>query len=422
MLPDLTLPELKQLIESKPVYGFAEGGLVEDDYPDFAMMRNRRDPAAEQAQAQPVDINALLSKYLEPRNADYTAELASARARAQSETQAFEAMLRQAMTQQSAAPSKSELYFRLAAAFADPGKTGSFGEGLGKAAGVMAQQQQAQRESEAAARAQRLQLGMAGQQARMAAAREDVAGLRSLAAEDERSRRALLLERLKAEALAKKPASNPGQQAQDEGLTPGTPQFQARVREISELQTQRAEAQIAAAAAAAAAASGNLSLALNRERRQEEEGKKLTPTEIKLKVETEDTIAAADSAMDLLRKAYALNPNTFDASVPDMTQRKMLEAAGSKDPKLINTRTMENLLGEQALTKLRATFGGSPTEGERQILLDLQGIGAKSIEERGNIMRNAFRLLQARREREQRRLNDISSGVYRKSATTIDGE
>jgi hypothetical protein len=47
-------------------------------------------------------------------------------------------------------PSKAETYFKLAAAFAEPGKTGSFGEGLGRAAGVMGDYQKAARESDIA--------------------------------------------------------------------------------------------------------------------------------------------------------------------------------------------------------------------------------------------------------------------------------
>jgi hypothetical protein len=90
-----------------------------------------------------------------------------------------------------------------------------------------------------------------------------------------------------------------------------------------------------------------------------------------------------------------------------------LEAAGSKDKKLLNTRELENLLGEQALAKLKATFGGAPTEGERQALLDLQGMGAKSIQERGQIMKKIFRVLRDNRARQRKRLNDINAGLYR---------
>jgi hypothetical protein len=65
------------------------------------------------------------------------------------------------------------------------------------------------------------------------------------------------------------------------------------------------------------------------------------------------------------------------------------------------------------LAKLKATFGGAPTEGERKILLDLEGIGAKSRKERELILMDAYEALATRRAREARRLEDIQSGKYR---------
>ena len=108
-----------------------------------------------------------------------------------------------------------------------------------------------------------------------------------------------------------------------------------------------------------------------------------------------------------------MNPNTFDTSVPDTVQRKALELSGSKDEKLKNTRLLENLLSEQALEKLRTTFGGNPTEGERGILLQLQGIGAKSKEERKDIIMHAYQALKDKKAMHIKRLNEINQGLYR---------
>lgn len=379
------------------------------------------------APAQPMDLNAMLARYMQPGASSYGAELAAARKKSEAETAAFQKMLQDAIqgSGEGGGPSKAEMYFRLAAAFAEPGKTGSFGEGLGRAAGAMAEQQKTEREARRAAAREKLQLGLTAQQARMTGAREDVSSLRQLAGEEMKDKRTITAELLKEWAKRNDPVSTAGKQAQDEGLVPGTPEFQKRVREISELAVERANMQITAAVAGMNTQAANLALAQAREARvakkEEDASKKLTPQELKLKTETEDLIASADSALGSLRQAYKLNPNTFDASLPDMAQRKILEAAGSKDPKLINTRTMENLLGEQALSKLKSTFGAAPTEGERKILMDLQGIGAKSREERAAIMRTAFQLLQTARDRQQRRLNEITQGLYRDVGTPAAG-
>ena len=91
------------------------------------------------------------------------------------------------------------------------------------------------------------------------------------------------------------------------------------------------------------------------------------------------------------------------------------------DPKLLNTRTQENLLAKSAVNKLRVAFGGNPTEGERKILLDLEGIGAKSKEERKVIMQNAFTALQRARQNHAKRLNEINQGLYRNTTPAVGG-
>ena len=144
---------------------------------------------------------------------------------------------------------------------------------------------------------------------------------------------------------------------------------------------------------------------------------KLTPPELKLKTDTEETLAQTDQALINLKKAYSLNPNTFDNSAIDIAQRKLLEAAGSKDPKVIATRELENLLEKAALSQLKATFPGAISNDERKALQDVQGMGAKSKEERALIMKNAYTALKTISERHRKRLNEINQGLYRDTST-----
>jgi hypothetical protein len=142
---------------------------------------------------------------------------------------------------------------------------------------------------------------------------------------------------------------------------------------------------------------------------------------VKLKSEAENALAGLDSSIAALQKAYKLNPNTFDASLMDKAQRKLLEETGSKDPKVQNTREMENLLSSGAVEKLKASFGGNPTEGERAILLSLEGLESKSKEERAKIMKNTYIKLKAVRAARQKRLSEISSGLYRNTGEAETG-
>jgi hypothetical protein len=180
-------------------------------------------------------------------------------------------------------------------------------------------------------------------------------------------------------------------------------------------------AQIAATLANVQTAGANLNLAQEKFINQKAQQAKLSPAEVKLKTETEDTLAQTDSALGILKQAFALNPNTFDTSISDMAQRKALEVTNSKHPKVVATREQENLLEKAALAQLKSTFPGAISNDERKALQDVQGLGAKSIEERARIMKNAYKALQSVSERHRKRLADINQGVYRDAGSSIDG-
>lgn len=369
-----------------------------------------------------LDLLKLLDKYQPSSSSAYGTELAQARVAATKESESFNKMLQDAIAARTDnAPSKAEMYFRLAAAFGAPTKTGHFAESLGNVGKTLGEYSKESRDAQMADQALRLQLGIKGQEAKMAAARQNVTDLRTLAGEEMKDKRTIATELIKDYVASGKPQSAAGKQAQDEGLVPGTPSYQKRVSEIADLNVERQIALINASLSGISAAQANLALAQNKFDFTKQQSTKLSPGELKLKTETEDSINQSDQALADLKQAYALNPNTFDNSIADLAQRKLLEAAGSQDPKLLNTRTQENLLAKSAVNKLRVAFGGNPTEGERKILLDLEGIGAKSKEERKAIMQNAFTALQRARQNHAKRLNEINQGLYRDTAPAVGG-
>jgi hypothetical protein len=381
-------------------------------------------PPEMQANLPPVagrpDLMTLLGKYA-PQGNTYGAELAEARKTATAETAAFNAMLQKAISEPgSQGPSKSEMYFRLAAAFGAPTKTGAFSENLAKAGEVLSEQKKAVREASSAERARKLQLGLQAQQAKMAGAKEDLGTLRTLAGEEMKDKRTIAAELLKDYVRSGQPQSSAGKQALDEGLRPGTPEYQKRVGQISELNVDRQMGQIQATLANLGLAQANAALQGQKFEFQQEQASKLTAPEMKLKTETEDLLAQTAQGYKELKRALALNPNTFDTSLVDTAQRKTLEAVGSKDPKVVNTRELENVLQKAALSQLKATFGGAISDGERTSLEATQGIESKSIEERARIMQNAADALKSIYARNKKRLNEINQGAYR--ATQMPGE
>jgi len=351
----------------------------------------------------PPQLLDMLSKYTSGESA-YGAELKTARGKANAETEAFQKMIQSSIDGSPA--DKAEMYFRLAAAFGAPTKTGGFAETLGKVGETMGEYTKGQS-------ATKKQLQLEGQKLKMQGAKEELTTLRTLAGEEMKDKRAISAELLKDYIKSGQPQSTAGKQAQDEGLKPGSPEFQKRVAQIADMNVEKQMATINSTLANMSVAQANLALQQQKFDESKKQAAKLSPVEVKLKTETEDMLAQTEQAMSNLKKAYKLNPNTFDASLPDIAQRKVLEAAGSKDPKVINTRELENTLEKAALSSLKSTFPGAISNDERKALQDVQGLGAKSIEERGRIMKSGYAALKAVSERSRKRLNEINQGLYR---------
>lgn len=378
----------------------------------------------------PPDLESMLTRYERPESV-YGPQLEEALTRSRSESKAFNDMIQAAIDRkEDTGPSKAELYFRLAAAFGAPTKTGSFFESLGNASGAAGEHFKQQREAEAAQRNKKLELGITRQKVTADEAKTEVGNLRALAAgemsdaramqaQEAADRRAVALKKYELYIKSGQPQSEAGKYAMDLGHQPGSPEYQAAVKDYI---TKKMENGDLFKQAQLAIASAGLGLQQQKFAQSVEQSKKLSPGETKLLTETEDALSAIDSALANLDKAYKLNPNSFDTSAIDTIQRKALEFAGSTDPKLVNTREIENLLSRGAVGNLRVAFGGNPTEGERKILLDLEGIGAKSIQERERIMMNTARALRASRQRQAERLQRIKEGSYRETQQTPNTE
>ncbi len=371
-------------------------------------------PAPVAAPAPGMDLLAMYEKYAPPLT-DYSADLKTAAAETKAQQTAFNESIKALMNQQVEGPSKAELYFRLAAAFSEPTKTGHFMESVGKAGTVLAEHGKEQRVLKQAQRSEALKLGLEKQKLDLVSAKDRETALRTQAAEDSKSRREMAKEIIKDYVASGRPQSAAGKQALDEGFVAGTPEYQKRVAEIGNLLVEKQMAAINASLAGIKISQGNLDIARKREERAVRGEGKLTPQELDLKIDTEDLINSGQSALSNLKEALALNPNTYGTSLGDIAQRKALELTGSKDQRLLNTRNMENLLQQQALSQLKSMVGGNPTEGERAIIMELQGIGAKSIEERKLIIERAVNAAENRLKKAQKRLGDINAGRYRQT-------
>jgi hypothetical protein len=351
----------------------------------------------------------LLDKYFSG-GADYAAKSESAMTRRAERMAAAKAARERATAKLGAGPSKAELYFNLAQAFLEPGKTGDVTEGLSRAFGVTSKYQEGKRLAEAEA-AQAAELAAAEEaQAEAEGAQQEALLYKGLAERSDEARRSVMADIIKKRSESAGAQSTFGKQAMDEGFKPGTPEFQNRVKELQLRSVEASEARFGLQAAAgerAAAASERAAAEAIRK------GQEMSPKEIDLLVSTEDARDSAETSEAMLNEALRLNEIAFTSDPAGLAARATAEAADPDSPKVVATRDLENILRSRALEALKATFSGAISDAETRILTELQGIDAKSKEERKRIMTRALELVAARRRRAATRIERIRKGEYR---------
>jgi hypothetical protein len=150
-----------------------------------------------------------------------------------------------------------------------------------------------------------------------------------------------------------------------------------------------------------------------------EDAQPLSATDKKAILEADEGVSAAKSAIDALQQAKKLSPNAYGgfgagargslgANLPDAMVPDSLASPEMSQ----NTQDLDNLVGQNALGQLKAIFGGNPTEGERAIMLELQGASSKSDAVRQKIYDRAIGLAQRRLAFNQSRADELRGGDY----------
>ena len=382
-------------------------------------------------------LQTLLSKYLE--NSEKSA----------TDKQALLDKARERIMARSAGPDSAEVAFRLAAALGKPTRTGGFGETLGNVAEATAESLASQRKSKQELEDLSLKYEMASSDVQGEKYKTQVGALSALARSTPKDRlteiekmqeiiddpranqkakdnaqarisylttrpssapkateveklidkindpntpassKAILKQRLnklnyiapeaKAERDADKPQSTPGKIAKDEGLTPGTPEYQARVKALT----------------------------------GEGKGMTLSAKEQTELFEAEDQVNAGKTVILNLSKAKELNSKAysgFGAGARRTMARNIPGVGGSEG--VTATTELENLVLTNGLDQLKATFGGNPTEGERAILLQIQGSLSMGVEERDKLWDRAMQMAARRVRIGQDKMKKLQSGAY----------
>lgn len=130
-------------------------------------------------------------------------------------------------------------------------------------------------------------------------------------------------------------------------------------------------------------------------------------------IETDEQIQGGAAALDSLNQARAINEKamggfgsgalaTAGTILPDALRPATVDA----------TQNLDNILQSGALPQLKAIFGGMPTEGERKILLDIQGSSSKPAAVRKDIFDRAQKAIEQRMKFSQDKAKSLRSGTY----------
>ena len=145
--------------------------------------------------------------------------------------------------------------------------------------------------------------------------------------------------------------------------------------------------------------------------------RELKPKEIQMLTDAEQAIASGQQAIRDFTRALEINPTAYSGALAT-TRQGLGSALGSSDPAYLATEEYANLTTQNALNALKTTFGSNPTEGERKILLEVQGSVSKPPAVRERILRRAMEVAQRVVERNTAMIPRIQGGYY---STRTDG-
>jgi len=149
----------------------------------------------------------------------------------------------------------------------------------------------------------------------------------------------------------------------------------------------------------------------------------LTATDKKAILEADEGVAAAENSIAALRSI--ITPGEDGKSLNDKAGYGWGAGAQSfiarndptglfDDAKGQATTELDNIVQSNALQSLKSIFGGNPTEGERAILLDIQGSSSKSPTERKKIFERAITMAERRLAFNKQRADELRGGTFYK--------
>ncbi len=128
--------------------------------------------------------------------------------------------------------------------------------------------------------------------------------------------------------------------------------------------------------------------------------------------EADEGVQAAKGVLTALDQAIAMNDKAYDGIGAKERATIATNIPGMGKAGADATIELDNLVTNQALGQLKATFGGMPTEGERKILLDVQGSVNLGKEQRKAIWERAKIATKRRQDFNEKKAKALRDNTY----------
>lgn len=138
----------------------------------------------------------------------------------------------------------------------------------------------------------------------------------------------------------------------------------------------------------------------------------LTATDKKAILEADELVLSNRTAIDSLKQAKELSAKAYEGPTAGM-RGTVMGNLGNEAGKA--TMEYNNLVTSNALSQLKATFGAAPTEGERKILLEIQGSASLPHDVRMKILDRGIAMAEKRMAFNEQRARELRGGDYYKN-------
>jgi hypothetical protein len=218
-------------------------------------------------------------------------------------------------------------------------------------------------------------------------------------------------------------AAQRAQAAVKYGIQPGTPEHKAFVltgklpEADTSFQATIEQRKLAAQANGLDPASPGFQSYVLTGKMPREDAQPLTATDKKAILEADEKVQSGRTTIDNLNRAKVLSKEAFSGPFAGKLGygASFLGPSSDTGKAGIATQDLENLVTSNALQQLKTIFGGNPTEGERGILLDIQGSVGKPDAVRQKVFDRAIEAANKRLTFEQQRADELRGGSFYKA-------